>query len=173
MVLIMGTFIDTTGQRFGSLVVIEDKPGRASGETNPHIKCRCDCGNIAWVQKGSVKAGRTSSCGCGNDKKDLTGRTSSTATVIDDNGLELTCRCNCGNLFHIKRGYVTRMGSCGEHKKKRIGTLVEVYGVSMNLADWGCVIGFSRERARYLHAKGRLVERVKDFIGSPRAKTKR
>jgi len=99
---------------------------------------------------------------------DLTGRKTSTATVIEDNGPDLLCRCNCGNLFTIKRGYVTRMGSCDEHKKRRIGTLVEVYGVRMNLADWGRVIGFSRERARHLHEWGGLVGRIKAAVGQPR-----
>ena len=57
--------LDLTGVRFGRLVVV--------GVGEPHISpsrkqvtwvCRCDCGNIVTVQRGSLRAGNTASCGC-------------------------------------------------------------------------------------------------------------
>ena len=58
----MGKVNDLTGQRFGRLVVIEatrERYGR-----NIIWRCKCDCGNIAFVRGGSLLSGRTKSCGC-------------------------------------------------------------------------------------------------------------
>jgi len=57
--------IDLTGSRFGRLVAIE----RGDPHTSPSRKqvtwvCRCDCGNTVTVQRGSLRAGTTTSCGC-------------------------------------------------------------------------------------------------------------
>ncbi len=46
------------GKRFGRLVVL----GKA--DDCRHIMCKCDCGNIATVNRGSVLRGNTKSCGC-------------------------------------------------------------------------------------------------------------
>lgn len=55
-------FRDLSGLRFGHLVVIE-----RAGSTNAKKaiwKCQCDCGNISFVPTGSLKSGKTQSCGC-------------------------------------------------------------------------------------------------------------
>lgn len=58
----MGKFVDLTGQRFGSLIVIE----RAENTKNNKAQwlCRCDCGNLTVVQRANLKSGGTVSCGC-------------------------------------------------------------------------------------------------------------
>ena len=51
----------TCGQRFGKLVILE-RTNRKTGK-NYVYKCKCDCGNVAFVS--SSKLGRyTNSCGC-------------------------------------------------------------------------------------------------------------
>ena len=59
----MGAFIDLTGQRFGSLLVICKSP-----ESSPkRIKwtCQCDCGNVTNKPCAhSLRSGKTHSCGC-------------------------------------------------------------------------------------------------------------
>lgn len=58
----MGRVIDLTGNRFGSLTVIEfiglDK------QRNARWKCVCDCGNYSTPAANNLKAGVTTSCGC-------------------------------------------------------------------------------------------------------------
>ena len=62
----MGKFIDVTGQRFGRLTVIERAPDHVTAGGHKHVvwKCQCDCGNITYVQSGSLRRGEIVSCGC-------------------------------------------------------------------------------------------------------------
>lgn len=53
---------DLTGQRFGRLTVIRDRGQRKNKAVV--WKCRCDCGNVAYVRAGCLKSGNTVSCGC-------------------------------------------------------------------------------------------------------------
>lgn len=50
------------GERFGKLIVIEETKQRKWGQKV--YKCQCDCGNITYVVKSSLKNGLTNSCGC-------------------------------------------------------------------------------------------------------------
>lgn len=52
------------GRRFGRWVVLdEEKHGKAY-----FCLCRCDCGTVRWVRKGTLKNGTSKSCGCGKTK---------------------------------------------------------------------------------------------------------
>lgn len=54
---------DLTGKKFGRLTAIEPTGKKAS---NGAIiwKCICDCGNVNFVDSGSLTKGRVQSCGC-------------------------------------------------------------------------------------------------------------
>ena len=55
--------IDLTNQRFGNLIALErDDSKQQDGKT--YWKCKCDCGNIVYVQTAMLNNGNTSSCGC-------------------------------------------------------------------------------------------------------------
>ena len=58
----MGKIINMMGQRFGRLVVISEA-GRDKGR---HILwlCRCSCGKEKIISGGSLRSGKTQSCGC-------------------------------------------------------------------------------------------------------------
>ncbi len=62
----MGRLNDLTGQRFGRLTVIKRAENRISQAGKPEIcwKCVCECGNTVVVRGGSLRSGRTLSCGC-------------------------------------------------------------------------------------------------------------
>lgn len=62
----MGKFIDLTGQRFGRLTVIKKaKPHiYSNGKKRIVWECKCDCGNVSYVESSSLRTGHTSSCGC-------------------------------------------------------------------------------------------------------------
>jgi len=53
---------DLTNKRFGKLLALEKTDKRSFASVN--WKCKCDCGNIAYVKQGNLKSGATKSCGC-------------------------------------------------------------------------------------------------------------
>ena len=54
------------GMKFGRLLVIERAPSRPRKNGGAQVcwKCKCDCGNEVTVRGGSLRGGRTTSCGC-------------------------------------------------------------------------------------------------------------
>jgi hypothetical protein len=48
------------GDKFEYLTVLE----LISNDKNPLARCECKCGNEIFAQRGSLKSGRTKSCGC-------------------------------------------------------------------------------------------------------------
>lgn len=62
--VIMGRFIDISGQRFGRLTVISHS-GTDSHRT-ALWRCICDCGTEVIVPGTSLRSGNTKSCGCFN-----------------------------------------------------------------------------------------------------------
>lgn len=54
------------GERFGSLVVVEDKGIKKNANGYPHHiwLCQCDCGNIREAKSEYLNNGRTNNCGC-------------------------------------------------------------------------------------------------------------
>lgn len=65
-----------TGMRFGKLLVDACLGAPPSGKS--HWLCCCDCGEAAVVDSGSMKSGKTQSCGCHNYQTMLHGPKSST-----------------------------------------------------------------------------------------------
>lgn len=58
----MSKFIDITGKRFNSLVVIKRLENAKGGVVR--WECLCDCGNITAVRGSNLKNGAVKSCGC-------------------------------------------------------------------------------------------------------------
>ncbi len=130
--IIMGTFIDLTGQRFGRWTVIER--ARDAQKKNIYWICRCDCGTIRSVAGTSLRSGISVSCGCEKDEKtssrtrnlveDLSGQRFGMWTVIQRDfsnntsskrGARWICRCDCGTERSVL-GYALktkRTTSCG------------------------------------------------------------
>ena len=59
--MVMGAFVDLTGERFEKLLVIE-RADNVNGLTA--WLCRCDCGNTKVIQGKMLKRGLAKSCGC-------------------------------------------------------------------------------------------------------------
>ncbi len=59
----MRTWPDISGRRFGRLTAIRDS-GRIGSRRMRLWECKCDCGNIAFVERNSLTTGNTRSCGC-------------------------------------------------------------------------------------------------------------
>lgn len=115
----MGSFIDITGNRFGTLVAL-----KYVGATK--WKCECDCGQVKIVEGGHLPSGHTSSCGCKlKHMKSSDGGLSATPIVGKRFGMltvqkylgtsKYKCLCDCGKQTVVKGAYL-RNGdtkSCG------------------------------------------------------------
>lgn len=58
----MSVYIDLTGNKFNSLLVLGK--GSRSNDNRIRWRCRCDCGNETLVTTSHLKNGNTKSCGC-------------------------------------------------------------------------------------------------------------
>lgn len=65
----MGRFVDLTGQRFGKLIALEVDEERKGKNRLYYWKCTCDCGNKVSIEGGSLRKGKSTSCGqCSKNK---------------------------------------------------------------------------------------------------------
>ena len=128
---------DLTGKKFNYLTVIrratEEEYPRGAGR---HAKwlCRCDCGNIRFVDSGDLKNGNAKSCGCKNREKarelakelgkkkfkNLTGQKFGKLTVLKqgpyyNRQIQWWCKCECGAITLVRTGYLIsgHTTSCG------------------------------------------------------------
>lgn len=59
-------YLDLTNKKFNRLTALE----RVSNQGQKVMwKCKCDCGNIAYVSASNLTCNRTKSCGCLKDEK--------------------------------------------------------------------------------------------------------
>ena len=120
----MSKFNDLTGHTFGRLTVL-----RFNGIDKHHTAqwvCRCECGEEKAVAAGSLRSGRTRSCGCLNSEvargsfSDLTGQQVGRWTVLrrsgsNKSGATWLCVCECGQTQAVSAGNLVNghSRSCG------------------------------------------------------------
>lgn len=104
--------IDMTGQRYGSLTVIEPIEGSAPLKW----RCICDCGTEVIRAGRSLRTGKSLSCGCRKKeiRKNLVGKCFGKLTVIDraenyisprgQNLIQYLCKCDCGREVVVHAG---------------------------------------------------------------------
>lgn len=122
-------YIDITGRRYGSWVVLGRDESRSYTRTRKttYWLCRCDCGAEKSVRGQHLRKGITTSCGCRFTGLDLTGlrfgrlvafsiaRRSSRGVVY------WSCRCDCGGSAEVSSENL-RVGqttSCGCYQRER------------------------------------------------------
>lgn len=148
---------DLTGQRFGSLLVVEPTEQRSHGAVL--WRCRCDCGREVIIESRRLRAGLISSCGCREPDipADLTGRRFGRLTVAEktekrtkNRSVLWRCRCDCGGEIETTRDKLLSGGvsSCGCGRQpplkdwvgRRFGKLtVEAYaGKEKGAHLWRC-----------------------------------
>lgn len=132
----MRKYNDLSGKRFGRLIAIkraEDKVA-PSGCRSPQYLCQCDCGKQKIISAGSLRNGKTKSCGCYKREQiinrcstDLTGKRFGRLVVIRSIdvmrknghiGMQWLCRCDCGNEVKVETANLTsgHTQSCGCRK---------------------------------------------------------
>lgn len=114
----MPAYKNIVGQKFGMLTVLEELPGYK-------VLCLCDCGNKTIVQKGSIKSGHTTACGCRQhgfnfDINDIIGKRIGKLVVLQYSRKEgkshcYLCKCDCGNIIEVRRSALIndKTKSCG------------------------------------------------------------
>lgn len=96
------------GQHYNSLTVLEETNQRSGS----HIvwKCRCDCGNIAYVAGADLKSGKTKSCGCAGahtNLMDISGQRFGRLVALEPtekrsgSNVIWLCRCDCGKIAEV------------------------------------------------------------------------
>lgn len=126
------------GNRYGSLIVIEEATNDDKG--NARWLCQCDCGNQIVVLGRHLRNGNTASCGCVRIKKiieynrqhnikDISNQRFGILTALEPTEMRSgkaviwKCKCDCGKETYIS-GSDLRSGntkSCGCQKYKSQG----------------------------------------------------
>lgn len=112
---------DLTGQRFGRLVVLEEKSRRGKSRT---WLCRCDCGKETIVRQDNLKSENTKSCGCLQKdnageylKKEYSNKKIGNIFIIrsigsKNNKMIWEAKCSCGNIFYVRTSDLKRIEMC-------------------------------------------------------------
>lgn len=121
-----------TGNRYGKLVVIDTEYGVGAKKKRTICRCKCDCGNIVYVESSKLNSGRKTSCGCDTIEKkiaanriDLTGKRFGKLTVLEmlwvKPHTKCRCICDCGNeTIVINTGLTSgKTQSCGCYQRNR------------------------------------------------------
>ena len=127
--------IDLKDKRFGKLLVLE-KSNKKGSDGSYYWTCKCDCGNIVYINGSNLRNGHTKSCGCVHGIKniDLTNQQFGKLKVIKMsskkkyNKTTWICQCECGNIVevvssHLINGHTLSCGcllSKGEEKISKI-----------------------------------------------------
>jgi hypothetical protein len=118
---------DITGQKFGTLTVLEYTDKKNKKGERRLWRCRCKCGSEILTTSGPLLSGKRKSCGCNNPKKfqDLVGKRFGKLIVIKFDHKEgkgsgviryfWKCKCDCGNETIVRRGHLKdgKIRSCG------------------------------------------------------------
>lgn len=84
------TFVDLSGQKFGSLLVVSRAADGKNWQTRFH--CLCDCGNKRIVPSYRLRTNHTNSCGCMRGRLNATHRMKGTPTY--NSWCAMKQRCN-------------------------------------------------------------------------------
>ena len=108
---------DLTGRQFGTLKVINRVENSKSGKAMWLCKCTI-CGKESRVVGSNLLSGRTKTCTCQRNHKDLVGMVFGKLTVIEyiwNSGWKWKCKCSCGNEHIVKTEKLTsgHTKSCG------------------------------------------------------------
>ncbi|MFY8264034.1 hypothetical protein ACOT7R_14155 [Clostridium perfringens] len=107
------------GNKIGLLTVLDKKSEKINGTSRVYYLCKCECGNKKWIRSDALKSGRTTSCGCKNEKN-IIGKKFGKLTVIkleksSKGRKKYLCECMCGNKKIVsKSDLITgHVKSCG------------------------------------------------------------
>ena len=97
----MGVLIDLTGQKFGSLTVIDRAPNK---NKQVYWTCQCDCGTVKDIKSQHLREGKIVSCGRCNANT-IVGQQFSNWLVLEasdkKSSTSILYKCKCVHCGHI------------------------------------------------------------------------
>lgn len=147
---------DLLEKKFGRLTVLEYIPPKEIEKEVPSDqrwknsyggwigmwKCQCECGNIRYATTQSLLKGNVTSCGCINQREDLTGKRFGRLVVIEKIPAGdpfykrfkkakrdyWKCRCDCGKITNSSRWLLENGGkiSCGCYQSDKAKSSVKI-----------------------------------------------
>ena len=95
-------FVNLTNQQFGRLTVVGRAEDSASGKVR--WRCRCSCGTIRIIRSGSLRSGKSTSCGCFNRERAITTNTTHGLSESPEYRIwhSMIVRCNDPNCINYK-----------------------------------------------------------------------
>ena len=130
--------MDLVGQKFGKLTVIKKDEIKTIKGKYTYWVCKCECGNVKSIYQGSLRNGKTTSCGCYGKEQRLKAQTK--------HGLSGT---------RIKRIYYNMLSRCynpntpkfKNHGGRGIKVCDEWLGENgfINFVDWAMSNGYNEE----------------------------
>lgn len=133
----VGKKLDLTGQRFGRLVVIRDS-GERTNSKRIIWECKCDCGEISFVNLGALRSGNTKSCGCLRkevNSKMMKTKSFHVETIEAKKGKSLIEETSLGHLTQKMRSDNTsgHKGICWNKRNKKWQSQIKIKGKNINL----------------------------------------
>ncbi len=131
----MGLFVDLTGKKFGSIIVVKNT-GRLAANGSIIWECRCACGSTYYLRVDTIKL-HSSQFYCQKCKQrieyeDITGKVFGRLTVLHKAERKRVehypywmCQCLCGNTVLVRHDSLVRdkTHSCGCIRKERMSTM--------------------------------------------------
>ena len=169
---------DLTGRQFGTLKVINRVENSKSGKAMWLCKCTI-CGKESRVVGSNLLSGRTKTCTCQRNHKDLVGMVFGKLTVIEyiwNSGWKWKCKCSCGNEHIVKTEKLTsgHTKSCGHCN--HVGE--EINGIKLieqlTKAKYKCICPYcgkefeslySRLTSGHIKSCGCQAKKLKDLTG--------
>lgn len=126
---------DLTGQKFGKLTVVE----QTRKNNKKAWRCICECGNEKISFTADLRAGKTTSCGCGRRKNIANQRfgrliaIKPTTQKDGNNSIIWECQCDCGNKHYVSVHNLTtgNVQSCGCARKEAVSAYNKSQGLNL------------------------------------------
>lgn len=162
----MPKILNLAGNRYGHLTAVKRVKGDSRYAT---WECRCDCGNLIYVESRRLQSGKIVNCGCikkdknkkrvGRKAEDLTGRRYGKLVALyplgktEKSGSILwRCRCDCGNEVDVS------VSSLNNGNNKSCGCLKKEYQKlvhdRLHLIDGTCVEWLDGRKSRSDNTSG-------------------
>lgn len=170
----MKKHIVESGMKFGRLTVIH-----FSGRDFRHRQiflCRCDCGKICEVKRGSITSGDTTSCGCyGSERKKVQNKTHGLYyTPIYNAWRRMNVRCS-SKAPHTAKSYLDRgITVCAEWKsfKKFYDDMIGTWKPGLWLERVDNNLGYSKSNCKWAtpteQQRNKRSNRILEFEGEGR-----
>ena len=130
--------MDLVGQKFGKLTVIKKDEIKTIKGKYTYWVCECECGSVKSIYQGSLRNGKTTSCGCYGKKQRLKAKTK--------HGLSHT---RIKRIYHnmLSRCYNPKTPKFKNHGGRGIKVCDEWLGENgfINFVNWAMSNGYDEE----------------------------